>query len=126
MKKPILSLAISTHFDAAHHLPNYDGKCANLHGHTWVVLVRVKGEIQSSGFVCDFTTLKKIVNDAINHLDHTELNNFLTNPTCENLAMYLFWILQEQLKGANITLESVSIQEGIGGGASFHGEMTDE
>ncbi len=34
------------HFDAAHQLPNYSGKCANLHGHRWEVevVVNEKGE----------------------------------------------------------------------------------
>ena len=33
-------------FDAAHHLPNYTGKCKNLHGHSYQFEVIVSGKIK--------------------------------------------------------------------------------
>lgn len=88
-------------FDAAHYLPGYDGKCRNLHGHTWKLEVEVSGLVTpGTGMVIDFVYLKNLVNDeVISKLDHTCLNEALegkmedcygvTNPTCENL---LDWI----------------------------------
>ncbi len=31
-------------FDSSHFLANYDGKCANIHGHRWEVEVEVASE----------------------------------------------------------------------------------
>lgn len=88
-------------FEAAHYLPGYDGKCRNLHGHTWKLEVEVSGFVTAeTGMVIDFVYLKNLVNDeVISKLDHTCLNEALegkmvdcygvVNPTCENL---LDWI----------------------------------
>ncbi|MEA3496518.1 MAG: 6-carboxytetrahydropterin synthase, partial [Bacteroidota bacterium] len=32
-------------FSAAHKLPNYDGNCRRLHGHTWKAEIRIDSEI---------------------------------------------------------------------------------
>jgi len=85
-------------FDAAHKLPNYNGKCANLHGHTWKLIVSLEGEIKENGMIVDFKELKDKVNEkVIDKLDHSYLNDAISNPTCENL---LLWI-KEQLAELN-------------------------
>lgn len=33
-------------FDAAHYLPEYNGKCERLHGHTYKLVVKVPKRIQ--------------------------------------------------------------------------------
>ena len=72
-------------FDAAHKLPNYNGKCGNLHGHTWkVVIILEATQLDKNGFVVDFTKIKKVVNK----FDHKYLNDYIENPTAENLAIY--------------------------------------
>ena len=55
-------------FDAAHFLPDYPGKCADMHGHTYkldVVISRSDGGIiswgSSDGMVLDFSEFTKIV-----------------------------------------------------------------
>ena len=71
---------------AAHHLPNYKGKCANVHGHSWKVEVDIEGSIKKgTGMVVDFSTIK----DIINKLDHKDLNTIIPNPTAENITMYI-------------------------------------
>ncbi len=55
------------HFDSAHFLANYEGKCRNIHGHRWVVDVEVKSESlqaggQLDGMIIDFGDLKRICN----------------------------------------------------------------
>lgn len=52
-------------FDSAHFLAGYDGKCGNLHGHRWRVLLTVQSETlredrQQKGMCVDFAELKKI------------------------------------------------------------------
>lgn len=52
-------------FDSAHYLPGYDGKCANLHGHRWKIVVEFKGPILENGMVIDFTIIKQNVQPLI-------------------------------------------------------------
>ncbi|WP_109077163.1 6-carboxytetrahydropterin synthase QueD [Aggregatibacter kilianii] len=56
-------------FDMAHLLDGHDGKCQNLHGHTYKLQVEVHGDLYQDGakqgMVIDFSDLKKIVNNAI-------------------------------------------------------------
>lgn len=88
-------LQVEDDFASAHQLREYQGKCENLHGHNWRVLVRVKGEtLDKTGMLLDFGILKRIVKDSLDRLDHRFLNEtppFDTiNPTSENLAKYLY------------------------------------
>lgn len=82
-----MKIHTSGHFDAAHRLDNYKGKCSNLHGHRWRVVV--EAEVPSSefkkGIVWDFTDLKKIL-DYFDHatiLSKTEGNMRLINTLVE-------------------------------------------
>ena len=100
-------------FETAHVLYNYDGKCKNMHGHSYKLFVTVKGtpinDINDvkNGMVVDFGDIKKIVKEEIIDVwDHAVLLNALTphkelgedlaqkghkviecnyQPTCENM-----------------------------------------
>ena len=77
----------------AHRLSlNYESKCQNLHGHNWIITVycRTK-ELDANGMVCDFTHIKRAVQDK---LDHKVINEVIDgiNPTAENMAK---WICQQ-------------------------------
>ncbi len=68
-------LRASGHFDSAHFLPGYTGKCANLHGHRWTVTVTVSGKsLQQSGEKCDmlldFFDLKQTLRRLCDTFDH--------------------------------------------------------
>lgn len=65
------------HFEAAHALNGYDGKCRNIHGHSYELRVTVKGMPLNepgnpkNGMVIDFHDLKQIVNqEVVDKLDH--------------------------------------------------------
>lgn len=94
---------ISKFFDiaACHHLPNYDGACQNIHGHTWKCGVYIKRRInKQTGMVLDFSNLKHSVNTyIINVLDHNDINNVIENPTAENM---LIWIWEKLMFEANL------------------------
>jgi 6-pyruvoyltetrahydropterin/6-carboxytetrahydropterin synthase len=79
-------------FDAAHHLPGYNGPCANVHGHTYHLTVEVEGEVDpKTGMVVDFGFVKDLVKSIlVQGYDHADLNEKLENPTAENLALSLF------------------------------------
>lgn len=56
-------------FDMAHLLDGHDGKCQNLHGHTYKLQVEICGNLQpvgaKKGMVMDFSALKEAVNALI-------------------------------------------------------------
>ena len=74
---------------AAHRLAlDYESKCTSLHGHNWIVTVYCRAkELNANGMVTDFTDIKKIVSE---RLDHRCLNDTLPfNPTAENIARWI-------------------------------------
>ena len=101
------------HFDAAHRLPNYEGQCANLHGHRWVLEVEVKGKVDSgTGFVLDFSVLRTIVEkEVLQELDHRYLNDTCYNPTCENILVWVGQRLSGKLKQDNYHLSRLRLYE---------------
>ena len=113
-------LRVESHFDAAHKLTGYKGECAKLHGHTWKVEVFVVGKkLNDIGALIDYKVLKEKLNEVIEKLDHSLLNDFkeIGNPTSENISRYIF----ENLKGLpkNVRLEKVRVWEGAGSYVEF-------
>jgi len=82
-------VAKKTSFDAAHWLPGYDGKCANMHGHHWIIEIAVEGEVGADGMVIDFTELKGFLSEIKETFDHHIINDVITNPTAENIALWI-------------------------------------
>ena len=83
-------LVVKDKFDAAHHLPGYDGPCANIHGHSWKVEVEVLGnKLQSNGMLIDFQDIKAVWRI----YDHRNLNDYFDMPTAENIAKEIFKVL---------------------------------
>ena len=89
-------------FDAAHQLPWHEGKCKNLHGHTYRLEVTVTGPIDGHGIVIDFDDVSRIVKaTVIERYDHSYLNEQFENPTAEILAME--FAKQLEAEGLNVT-----------------------
>ncbi|MDC3411957.1 6-carboxytetrahydropterin synthase QueD [Aquibacillus sp. 3ASR75-11] len=88
-------------FDAAHHLHCYEGKCTNLHGHTYRVVFGISGPPNDIGIVIDFKDMKEIWKEHIEiHLDHRYLNETLPkmNTSAENMVVWLYEKMQEALE----------------------------
>ncbi|MDE6035387.1 MAG: 6-carboxytetrahydropterin synthase QueD [Ruminococcus sp.] len=126
-------LKTSSSFDSAHFLYGYDGKCKNIHGHRWLIEVRIKGkELQATGnekgMLTDFGNLKKNVRDLAEHFDHSliyEKNSLKPStvqafsdenfriievpfrPTAENFARYFYDILS----GEGYSIADVTVYE---------------
>ena len=94
-------------FNAAHQLRDPDlsdqenerlyGKCANLHGHNYVLEVVLAGEVRDeTGYVIDLKELSDLIHRrVIQDVDHRNLNTDVPwlegcIPTAENLAI-AFW-----------------------------------
>ena len=74
---------------AAHRLDlSYCSKCTNMHGHNWIITVECRAkELNKDGMVTDFTHIKEIVKDK---LDHSLINDVIDmNPTAENIARWV-------------------------------------
>lgn len=99
-------------FEAAHRLPAVrdEHPCARLHGHTYDVEVRVRGDVgASSGWVVDFADIDLACRTAIDALDHRLLNDVdgLENPTSGHVARWLWQRVAPGLPG----LHSVAVAE---------------
>ncbi len=125
-------------FETGHALYGYDGKCKNVHGHSYKLSVTVIGTPISDnsnvkfGMVIDFTDLKKIVKEEIvdnfdhatvfnKNTPHVELANELSQrghhvilvdyqPTSENMVVDFAYKIKNRLP-KEIQLHSLKLQE---------------
>lgn len=79
-------------FDMAHILDGHDGKCQNLHGHTYKLQVEVSGDLVADGakkgMVVDFTDVKRIVKAAIlDPMDHAFIYDTTSERECKIAAL---------------------------------------
>ncbi|HDX9612407.1 TPA: 6-carboxytetrahydropterin synthase QueD [Bacillus toyonensis] len=91
-------------FDAAHHLHCYEGKCKNLHGHTYKVVFGISGYVNEIGLAIDFGDIKEIWKNEIEiYLDHRYLNETLPamNTTAENMVVWIYEKMAEALTKDN-------------------------
>ena len=91
-------------FEAAHVLPFHQGKCSRMHGHSYRLEVAVRGPIQTDGpargMIEDFDVIKRVVREhAVDLLDHQTLNDFIENPTAEQIVMWIWRRLETHLDG---------------------------
>jgi 6-pyruvoyltetrahydropterin/6-carboxytetrahydropterin synthase len=116
-----LSIQKRYHFDSAHYLPNYDGKCGFLHGHTYSVDVKISGGQGMDGLLLDFHTLNDIMKPILEIVDHNALNTMIEKPTAENIGRWFFEKIDTAIEEGqydidkSIKLESVVVFEGLGG-----------
>ncbi len=117
-------LTVESHFDAAHALRGYQGKCESLHGHRFRVVARVRaGKLDATGLACDFTDLKARLNEVLRRFDHTNLGEVMPfndiNPSSENLAFVIYREMKEKLTGLPVSLYSVEVWESPECGAEY-------
>jgi len=105
MSEPcVYTVSVQAHYDAAHFLRHYKGKCERLHGHRYVVEVAVRAEeLNEAGIAFDFVDLKRELRSLAGELDHTNLNDlpdFLEVETsAENQARWFYDRLKAALPG---------------------------
>lgn len=95
-------------FDCAHMLSNYEGKCANLHGHTYHGTVTLEGDVDpETGMLLDYNRIKQ----AVDKFDHAVV---FSNSSARNDAeteLYK-WARTYEMKAVEL-LSSKSTAEGI-------------
>ena len=110
------TISVEQHFDAAHYLRGYQGKCEALHGHRFRVLASIEAEqLDDTGMAFDFTLLKQYLGEIIDRLDHTCLNDIAPfdeiNPSSENIATTIYQELNPKLDGAPVSLSCIEVWE---------------
>lgn len=134
-------LTAEASFDGAHFLSGYEGKCSNLHGHRWRVLLKIKAdELQESGqqrgMVVDFSDVKKALKVETDYFDHTFIyerdtlkkttvdalneEGFLMRivdfrPTAENFSKYFY----DKFAGYGFDVAEVTVYETPNNCASY-------
>jgi 6-pyruvoyltetrahydropterin/6-carboxytetrahydropterin synthase len=109
-------VSIERHFDAAHYLRDYKGKCENLHGHRYKVVANLKSDtLDKIGLAYDFTMLKKSIDEILVRFDHTCLNDIepftSINPSSENIASLIYSHLQPMVEEHAAEIESIEVWE---------------
>ena len=101
-------------FDAAHNLIKYHGKCERLHGHTYKLAVILEGSIAQDGedMIIDFCEISSIVKaKIISRLDHCYINDLISQPTAENIALWIWHELEHDLERENCRLFEIRLWE---------------
>ncbi len=116
-------------FDTAHFLSGYDGKCANIHGHRYRLIIKIASpELQKEGhargMVQDFSHIKPILREVEAYFDHKllvedndegrmvaktlqtlpnqfEVVFFPHRPTAEEMSRFIYHMLRQ--KGLPVT-----------------------
>ncbi|MAF84968.1 MAG: 6-carboxytetrahydropterin synthase QueD [Dehalococcoidales bacterium] len=117
-------VSVEKHFDAAHFLRGYQGKCEALHGHRFGVVVKVRAsQVDDIGMAYDFTELKQRLGDILSRFDHTCLNEVppfdKINPSSENIAATIYNELQPKLAGAPVAISCVEVWESPQTGVAY-------
>ncbi|MBM4171005.1 MAG: 6-carboxytetrahydropterin synthase [Ignavibacteria bacterium] len=117
-------------WEMGHRLPFHDGKCKNLHGHSYKCMIELTGDLDKNGMVLDYFEFKKIIEPIIEELDHSfmvcnedkemiEVLNKLSSrkvivnfeTTAENICIYLLEEIIKSSLPSNITGIKVRVLE---------------
>lgn len=105
---------------ASHYLKDQGGKCENLHGHQYEIILTIKSkELDYKNMIIDTYELESIFNNFIG-TDHLHLNEFMNteNPTMEFMSRYFYEHLKKEIDG----LFSVTVFETPEASVTYEGE----
>ncbi len=95
----MLSITKIFRFEAAHTISCYDGKCKNIHGHSYELHVTVTGKtLNDSNMLIDFKDMKKVVQEfVINDFDHALMlkQNDKNKSSSSLLDTKILWLDEE-------------------------------
>lgn len=95
-------ISVRSHYDSAHFLREYHGKCERLHGHRYEVEAALAFDtLGAGGMAYDFTDAKRFLREITEELDHQNLNELEPfreqESSAENQARYLFEELRRRM-----------------------------
>lgn len=101
-------VSVQAHYDSAHFLRRYKGKCEKLHGHRYVVEVALATDsLNEGGLAFDFVDVKKHLRELADRLDHENINELPPfdeiEPSAENQARFFYDELKRRLPDAMAT-----------------------
>ena len=67
----MMKIAKEFTWEMGHRLPFHNGKCKNLHGHSYRCMVELNGDPDENGMVLDYYDVKKVIEPIIDNLDHS-------------------------------------------------------
>ncbi len=107
---------VRSHYDSAHFLRNYQGKCERLHGHRYEVEAAIAFEsLGEGGMAYDFGDAKRHLRSITDELDHRNLNELPpfreSESSAENQARYIFEELRQRLGEVGENLLYVRVWE---------------
>jgi 6-pyruvoyltetrahydropterin/6-carboxytetrahydropterin synthase len=127
-----MKIAKEFHWEMGHRLPEHFGKCKNIHGHSYRMIVELEGSLNENGMIMDYYDLKKIVNPVVEKLDHAfmvfekdeEIVRFLESvkskkiivrfqSTVENICKYILTEIKKQNLPSNVNKLKVRIFESV-------------
>lgn len=117
-------VSVTRHFDSAHFLRGYEGKCEALHGHRYQVKLTVESDrLNDIGLAFDFTVLKKKLDAVIEKYDHHLLNDVppfdTINPSAENIAKTIYKELKLKMELAKVDITEVEVWESPDSSATY-------
>ena len=121
----MFEIFVEKHFSASHRLRDYNGNCANWHGHNWLVKAFVLTEdVDELGLAVDFRQVKAVLNEVLDYYDHSCLNKLpefsKKNPTCEVIAQTIYRSLAKRLNDNRIKVSKVQISETPTTGVTYY------
>jgi 6-pyruvoyltetrahydropterin/6-carboxytetrahydropterin synthase len=101
----VFVVSVQAHYDSAHYLRHYKGKCERMHGHRYVVELALASEdVDRAGIAFDFVDVKRELRALADRLDHQNLNELEPftemEPSAENQARYFYEELKRRLPEA--------------------------
>jgi 6-pyruvoyltetrahydropterin/6-carboxytetrahydropterin synthase len=114
---PRYTVSTEIEFSSSHSLDGYDGDCARLHGHNWILRVYYEfTRLDGQGIAVDYCVLASRVKEVVLPLlDHRHLNDLPIfegiNPTSENIAAVIFELLSEKVVFEGGRLSTIELWE---------------
>jgi 6-pyruvoyltetrahydropterin/6-carboxytetrahydropterin synthase len=110
------TICVRAHYDSAHFIRDYKGKCERLHGHRYEVEAALGFEsVGAGGIAYDFTDAKRILREIADEMDHQNLNELPAfsgvETSAENQARYVFDTLKARLGEVRENLLYVRVWE---------------
>jgi 6-pyruvoyltetrahydropterin/6-carboxytetrahydropterin synthase len=124
IKREMYQISVEQHFDAAHFLRGYHGKCEALHGHRYRVVAKITAAgVNDIGLAYDFVELKQHLRGILSRFDHTCLNDVppfdRINPSSENIASNIYSELRTKLTGDPVSVSCIEVWESPQQGVSY-------